>query len=240
MRMLPTVLMLSLCAARAQTPLEGVVKETTNTTTYTYVLLSRPEGEAWLAGPRTPLKVGDRIRTAPGMMMKEFASPSLKRTFPEIWFVGAIRPAGAAQADASAALPPGHPPLPGAGPASPHAQVQGAPPGVNPAPVAKAPGGLTVAEIHAQSAALAGKTVIVRGRVVKANRNVLQRNWLHLRDGTGAPGSDDLTVTTDAVAAVGEVVTVQGKLAVNRDFGSGYKYAVLLEESVKVPESPTP
>lgn len=157
-----------------------------------------------------------------------------------IWFVGAIRPAGATPVDAASELPPGHPPLPAAGQASPHANVQAVPPGADAAPVTRAPGGLTVAEIHAQSAALAGKSVTVRGRVVKANRNVLERNWLHLRDGSGAPGSNDLTVTTDAVATVGDVLTVRGKLAVNRDFGSGYTYAVLLEEAVKVPEPPTP
>lgn len=239
---LKTILTLSLAclaAARAQDALEGVVRETTNTATYTYARIGTPGGDRWLAGPRTPLKVGDTVRTAPGILMKDFPSPSLRRNFPEIWFVGAIQAGGGAAAPgAKAELPPGHPPLPGGG-ANPHAGVQAAPDPAPDAPVARLEGGLTVAEIHADAAKLSGGEVRLRGRVVKVNRGVMGRNWVHLRDGTGAAGTDSLTVTTTDDARVGDVVTAAGKLASNRDFGSGYRYAVLLEEArLQPPPSP--
>jgi len=61
---------------------------------------------------------------------------------------------------------------------------------------------------------------------------VLGKNWLHLKDGSGKPGSDDLTVTTTQHAAVGDVVTIKGVVHLDRDFGSGYSYAVLIEEAL--------
>ncbi len=104
-------------------------------------------------------------------------------------------------------------------------------------PVAPAPGGKTVAEVWTTRAALAGKTVSVRGRVVKFNGGILGRNWLHIQDGTGssADGSHDLTITTDAVAKVGDIITVTGTVTVDKDFGAGYAYAVLVERATVVP-----
>jgi hypothetical protein len=56
-----------------------------------------------------------------------------------------------------------------------------------------------------------------------------------VRDGSGTEGNNDLTVTTDAVVKVGDLVLVTGKPAVDRDFGSGYKYALIVENAqVKV------
>ena len=92
-------------------------------------------------------------------------------------------------------------------------------------------GGKTVAEIFQQKDELDGKPVLVRGVVTKVSNHILGRNWVHLQDGTGAPGANDLTVTTEAVLSVGDTVTVKGTLALNRDFGAGYQYDLLLESA---------
>ena len=81
-----------------------------------------------------------------------------------------------------------------------------------------------VAEIFAGSADLGGKTVKVRGQVVKFTPNIMGTNWIHVQDGTG-----DLTVTSSAVVAVGDIVLVEGPLTVNKDFGAGYKYDAIIE-----------
>lgn len=86
------------------------------------------------------------------------------------------------------------------------------------------------------SAKLNGKSVSLRGKVVKYNSGILNQNWLHIRDGSGVEGSNDLTVTTAAVAKVGDTVLVSGKLVTNRDFGSGYKYDVIIEDTDVVVE----
>jgi hypothetical protein len=102
--------------------------------------------------------------------------------------------------------------------------------------IAKADGGKTVAEVFAEKESLAGKAVIVRGKVVKVNGGIMGKNWLHVRDGSGAEGTNDLTVTTAGeLPAIGATVVVTGQVALERDFGMGYEYDVMVEDAeVKV------
>jgi hypothetical protein len=76
----------------------------------------------------------------------------------------------------------------------------------------------------------------VRGRVVKFNGGILDRNWIHIQDGTGSAkdGSNDLAMTSQDAAKVGDLITATGKVAVKQDFGAGYTYAVLLEQATLV------
>lgn len=102
--------------------------------------------------------------------------------------------------------------------------------------VARAEGanGKTVLEVYAERTALNGKPVAVRGKVVKITPGVLGKNWIHLRDGTGsrAAKDDDLTVTTtDGTAATGDVILVRGVVGIDKDFGSGYTYSVMVENA---------
>jgi hypothetical protein len=91
----------------------------------------------------------------------------------------------------------------------------------------------SVADTWAQRATLANTSVTVRGTVVKVNNGIMGFNWLHLQDGSGkaADGTNDLTVTTDAVVAVGDVVTATGILATKKDFGAGYSYEAIIEKA---------
>ena len=127
--------------------------------------------------------------------------------------------------------------------AAPAATTPTMPPGeTHPAPapaetvdlagIAKAEGGKTVAEVFAEKDQLAGKPVTFRGKVVKTNANIMGKNWLHVRDGSGADGTNDLTVTTaGAIPNVGDTVVVTGPVVLNKDFGMGYVYDVLIEDA---------
>lgn len=98
--------------------------------------------------------------------------------------------------------------------------------------VAKAEGGKTVAEVFAEKDALAGKPVTLRGKVVKSNVGIMGKNWIHVRDGSGSEGSNDLTVTTTtAQPNVGDTVLITGPLVLNKDFGMGYMYDVIVEDA---------
>lgn len=98
--------------------------------------------------------------------------------------------------------------------------------------IAKVEGGKTVAEVFAEKDALAGQAVTVRGKVVKVNANIMNTNWLHVRDGSGAEGTNDLTVNTSgSVPSVGDTVVVTGTVALNKDFGMGYSYDVIVEDA---------
>ena len=93
--------------------------------------------------------------------------------------------------------------------------------------------GRSIAEVHAQQAALKDKPVLVRGKVVKYNAQILGKNWLHLQDGSGDPkaGTHDLLVTSGDTAKVGDVVTARGTVRLKKDFGAGYAYDVLVEDA---------
>ena len=107
-----------------------------------------------------------------------------------------------------------------------------------PIKVAKAagPDARTVAEVHAQKKELKGKDVVVSGKVVKYNSGIMDRNWAHLRDGSGKAkdGSDDLTVIMKDESAVGRVITVKGKVVLDKDLGGMYKFPVSLGDAVLV------
>jgi len=96
--------------------------------------------------------------------------------------------------------------------------------------IPKAKGGYTVAELHAKKAELKGKKVAVRGKVVKVNAQIMGKNWLHLQDGTGKAGTNDITATSAGSANVGDVVLATCTLSVDKDFGAGYFYSIILED----------
>lgn len=89
----------------------------------------------------------------------------------------------------------------------------------------------TVAALYQDKVALAGKLIRVQGTVVKVNNAIMKRNFVHVQDGTGEQGTDNLTVTSQQTANVGDKVLVTGRVVVDRDFGAGYAYPLLLEEA---------
>jgi len=106
-----------------------------------------------------------------------------------------------------------------------------APEGMDLTGMAKAEGGYTIAELYAGRADLSGKIVKVRGRVVKFRPEIMGTNWVHVQDGTGAAGANDLTVTTSAKLSIGDLVLIEGPLAVDLVLGHGMQYPVLVREA---------
>jgi len=97
----------------------------------------------------------------------------------------------------------------------------------------KAVGTFTVADLFAKTAELNGKVVEVKGDVVKVSNNIMGRSWVHIQDGTGAEGTNDIIFTSpNATVVKGDKVTAKGILAMNKDFGYGYFYKAIVEGSV--------
>lgn len=200
----------------------GKVVETMNSGGYTYVLVDDGSKQVWAAAPKFTVAVGDLVKVPFGSPMADFHSKTLDRTFELVHFVPSVEVFGdAAAADVAAAH---------GITSSRHPEAANvAPTDVDVSGIEKADDGYTVAELFAGKGDLEGKEVSVRGKVVKYNGDILGRNWLHIRDGTGAAGTNDLTITTDAEAAVGDTVLVRGTLGTDKKFGSGYEYAVIIE-----------
>jgi len=184
----------------------GTVAETMNSGGYTYVRLQSDQQEVWVATVETEVVMGQSLTVVLDMPMENFHSSTLDRDFPVVYFVATV---GAGDR----ALPP----------VSQMAVEPQAPP----------EGGLSIADVWARRASLAGTSITVRGTVVKVNTGILGSNWLHLQDGSGVAGdgTHDLAVTTSAVVSVGDVVTVTGTLSIDKDFGAGYAYGAILENA---------
>jgi hypothetical protein len=209
-------------APSAGQTITATVLETMDASTYTYVRVKADSKELWAAASKFNVAVGDKVVLSLEQPMVNFHSQTLNRDFPEIYFVARIDREGAAAAPTMAvAHGGGEPP------------AATAPPVPVSTPVQPAKDGTTVAALWKGRTTLAGKSVTVRGRVVKFNGGILGVNWIHLQDGTGqaADGSNDITVTSDMTATVGDVVTVTGVVALNKDLGSGYSYPVIIERA---------
>jgi hypothetical protein len=206
-------------AAVQATTLTGTVLEVQQTSSFTYLRMKTKDGETWAATNRAPIEKGAQVTLQNPLVMTNFESKALKRKFDKIVFGD---------------LPGGAPTISQTGPdlAAAHAGVTAAP-AVTDVKVAKAtgPGARTVAEIVTKRAELKDKPVLVRGKVVKYNAAILGTNWIHLRDGTGsvADHSNDVLVTSKTEAKLGDVVLVKGVVRLDKDFGSGYNYAVMIE-----------
>ncbi len=203
-------------APAAKNAIQGTVLETVSAPPYTYLRLKAAQGEVWAAVPAADVKVGAQVAVDVSVAMDKFESPSLHRTFERVYMGN----------------------LAGAGDAAPMGMGMGMAPKAPAAPdekVAKAAGAdaRTVAEVWAQKDGLKEKTVTLKAKVVKYNQAIMGRNWLHLRDGSGAEASrdNDIAVTTMDTAKVGDVVTIKGVVRTAKDFGSGYTYPVIIEDA---------
>ena len=208
--------------ARAANGYTGSIAETMDSGGYTYAKLKGAKDEVWVAAPVFDAKVGETVSVSLDMPMANFQSKTLNRTFEMLYFVQDVarngQPLTAANTPAAPALMGSH----GAASAAPVVQTLDPP-----------AGGLSVADVFAKQAALSGKPVTVRGTVVKFNGGIMDRNWLHIQDGSGTADAktNDLTITTAADVKVGNVVTLTGIVGTKKDFGSGYAYDVIIEKA---------
>ncbi len=193
------------------------VKEVLNANAYTYLLVTEADKEYWIAVPKTEVTVGKTYTYQGGMEMKKFESKDLKRTFDSVLFVeGIIDPNATAAAETT----------------STPVKV------VSSKELAKgiilAKGGISVFELYSTRDKLAGKTVILTGKVIKFMPEIMNKNWIHLQDGSNFNGFNDITITTLEKVKVDDVVSLKGTVVLNKDLGSGYKYDVLIEDAVLV------
>jgi hypothetical protein len=237
--------------AAAGPEVKGKIVEKLDAPPYSYLKLQTASGEAWAAVPKADVAEGAEVTIAGAVPMQNWESKTLARKWDMVYF-GTLATAGATPAAmppgmGGAAMPPpgmGGTPPPGMGGqpmgggpqdmAAAHAAAAAGPADVGDVKVTKAsgPDARTVAEAWAQRAALKEKPVSIRGKVVKFNQGIMGKNWVHLRDGTGTAGKDnDITVTTGDVVQVGDVVVAKGTLRVDKDFGAGYAYPVIVEDA---------
>lgn len=189
-----------------------IVKERMDAGGYSYLLVNESDDSYWIAVSRTDINPNDEIQFTQYMEMKDFRSETLDKTFDSIFFVESAYKKGESK------MP------------NPHSTELSTIPKEN-LNLEKAENGYTIEELYTKKDELNNKIIFVRGKVVKANLGVMNRNWFHIQDGTGKDGTHDLTVTSNDNAKPGEIILVEGKLVKDKDFGSGYVYKLMVEDS---------
>lgn len=189
-----------------------LVEEKLDVSNYNYLKVSEKSKSYWIAVNKMEINPGEYVIFSKFMEMKNFKSESLGRTFESILFVDDAKKSGSEEQLKS-----------------PHQNiVSGKDASVNVEPIKN---GYTVEQIYAKKSSLEFKKVKVRGKVVKVNENIMGTNWIHIQDGTGKDGTHDLLVTSSESVKVGTTIVAEGKVVKDKDFGSGYFYNVLLENS---------
>lgn len=231
--------------ARTET---GTVVESMKVPGYTYLRVDHGTGQIWVAVPETDVATGAKIRYTADMTMNNFTSKTLNRTFETIIFSAGLTADGGG---AAAAKPAADDSFEAA--VKSEQQKTTAEPSVSgtsggstgavaplqediAVPKAAGENGYTVEELFAKAQELDGKKVRLQGKVVKFNPNIMGKNWVHLQDGTGNPmqNTHDLVVTTGEKVELNSVVTLEGTLAKDKDFGAGYKYAAIVEDAAVI------
>jgi hypothetical protein len=204
--------------------ISGKVVETMNAGGYTYVCVEKNGKKTWVAVPEMKVTVGSKMSFQPGSVMPNFTSKTLNRTFDSIVFSGGPVAAGG---QAAPGMPGGDPTHAGS-----KANVASLDKNIK---VEKAAGdnAYTIGETYAKSTALNKKQVAVKGKVVKFSQGIMGKNWVHIQDGSGdqQKGTHDLVATTQDTAAVGDIVTITGTFAKDKDFGAGYNYKAIIEDA---------
>ena len=201
---------------------KGIAKEVLNANEYTYIQLSEDGVEKWIATPATTVVIGNTYYYGKFMEMKNFESKHLNKTFETVYFVERI-----SENSEEATIPLTE---------NPHPQdqnLEATKPTIEKKDVKIEPNAnsISIAELIKNKQKYNNKTVLLKGEVTKYNPAIMSINWFHMQDGTDFNGEFDLTVTTNAEVKVGDIVTLKGKVTLDKDFGAGYYYKIIVEKA---------
>ena len=197
-------------------PHEITASEVIQSPSYTYVLATKDNISFWIATAKADVSEGENYFFSGALEMQDFTSEELGRTFDWIYFVNQLNP--------------GTLPTPGDAQMEPGKEWKSMPEKID-ISIDPPEGGVSVAELYENRNDFESKRVVVRGQVVRYSQGIMGRNWIHLQDGSGEEGSHDLTITTRDEISVGEIGTFEGVISLDKDFGAGYFYDLIMEDA---------
>lgn len=198
------------------------VSEVIQGNTYTYMKVKENMGERWIATGKTEAEEGDVLYYGEALEMPNFHSKEIDRTFDKIYFIDMVSETPIVQ-NQMGQMPMGNMGQGHSGAVEPEQKSS--------ISLEKSDDEVTIAEIYANPKDFEGKEFEIRGVVTKVNKEIMGKNWIHLQDGTSNDGAYDLTVTTQDLPEVNEEVTFKGTVTLEKDFGAGYYYDVIIEDA---------
>lgn len=205
-----------------------VVKEVLQTSNYTYLRVTENKNDKWLAVPLMQAKAGDTYYYNDAMLMTNFTSKELNRTFDTIYFLNGVSPEPIKVSTDNSIKNDNY-----TSASSPHSTNGSATVEKKEIKISTPADGITIAQLFSEKNKYSGKTVKIRGEVTKFNAAIMNKNWIHIQDGTDFNGKFDFTITSDIEVKVGETVTLEGKIVLDKDLGHGYFFEVMMEDAVK-------
>jgi hypothetical protein len=194
------------------------VVEVVQTSNYTYLRVYENFAERWVAVSRMEAKKGDKYYYDSALLMNNFHSKELDRNFETVYFINKVSTSSLSAQPQTAQMPAGHS---GKAKTTENSNIS----------IEKTSDEITVAQVFENRADYANKEIEIRGVVVKVNKQVMGKNWIHIQDGSNLNGNFDLTITSQDLPEINDEVTFKGTIILNKDFGAGYFYEVIMENS---------
>jgi hypothetical protein len=188
------------------------VEEVLNTEKYSYLYVTEDGDKFWIAIPKKDVEIGATYYYTGGLLKRNFESKEYNRVFETIYLVSDVFPHSMSS-----------------GASSVHDALENAEHTHGSIDVVLVEGSIQLSELFSNRDKYQGKTVQVTGQCVKVNPMIMGRNWVHIQD--GSEDGLDLTVTTAENVQMDDVVTFEGIIALNKDFGAGYKYDIIMEKA---------
>ncbi len=91
-------------------------------------------------------------------------------------------------------------------------------------------GSIKIAELVKDPKKYEGKTIQLSGICTKINAGIMNRNWIHIKD--GSKDDFDLVITSQEFVPEGSSFTIKALVTLNKDFGAGYRYDLILENGL--------
>lgn len=206
-----------------------IVQEILQVKEYSYVRVLEDGTEKWLAVPSTVVEMGKTYYYGKSMEMNNFESKDLNKTFETVFFIEKL----STDTNGTAI----HTTVNIQNQITPNT-LETPKPTIekNKVTVETPSGGISIAELYENKEKYKNQLVKLSGKVTKYSPAIMNINWVHLQDGTEFNGEFDLTVTTIAEVNIGDVVTIQGKVTLNKDFGAGYFYKIIIENATLINE----
>jgi len=205
MKSLIITLLLSL-GLFASTNHTAKITQTLGSGGYTYMKVVEGKNSYWIAMTQREVKIGDNISFSEQGWMKNFKSKTLNRTFDNILFASDTT-------------------------ATKSSKLEDIKPNILTSSYKKA-GTITIAELFQNRSKYATKNITIRGKVTKVSMGIMKRNWVHIADGSRFQNMDDIVFTsTNATPKQGDIISATGTVTIDKDFGYGYFYPVIVEKS---------
>jgi hypothetical protein len=179
---------------------------------YTYLQVSENKNDYWIAVPTLEIEIGETVYFSKFMVMEDFRSDNIDKSFDRILFVEDAR---------KSPTPDEMKKIHSEATSTDKQEIK----------VEPLKDGKTIQQVYSDKSALNGKVVKVKGQVTKFNKQIMKRNWIHIQDGTGSENEFDLVITSDTDVQVGDIIIAEGKVAVDKDFGAGYFFHVMIEDA---------